>query len=63
MFWYLRHPVHGQKVAISDMEVAADLEEGWEEYDPNSSDEEYEEQPVVGKNKLRGRRRKASDEG
>ncbi len=45
------------------MEVAADLEEGWEEYDPNSSDEEYEEQPVVAKNKLRGRRRKASDEG
>jgi hypothetical protein len=31
---YLRHPVHGTKVAISDMEVVMDCENGWEEYDP-----------------------------
>jgi hypothetical protein len=34
MHYYLRHPVHGTKVAISDMEMAADFEHGWEEYDP-----------------------------
>lgn len=31
---YLRHPVHGAKVAISDMEVENDLQNGWEEFDP-----------------------------
>ena len=25
----LRHPVHGKKIAISDMEVEADKEHGW----------------------------------
>lgn len=31
---YLRHPVHGLKIAISDLEAAMDAEHGWEEYDP-----------------------------
>jgi hypothetical protein len=31
---YLRHPVHGLKIAISDVEAAMDYEHGWEEYDP-----------------------------
>ena len=31
---YLRHPVHGAKIAISDLEAAMDYEHGWEEYDP-----------------------------
>jgi hypothetical protein len=31
---YLRHPVHGLKIAISDVEAAMDAEHGWEEYDP-----------------------------
>jgi hypothetical protein len=34
MHYYLRHPVHGTKVAISEMEVTLDSENGWEEYDP-----------------------------
>lgn len=31
---YLRHPTHGAKVAISDMEAENDLQNGWEEFDP-----------------------------
>lgn len=31
---YLRHPRHGAKVAISDMEAENDMQNGWEEYDP-----------------------------
>ena len=31
---YLRHPVHGAKVAISDMEAESDIHNGWEEFDP-----------------------------
>ena len=31
---YLRHPVHGLKIAISTVEAAMDHEHGWEEYDP-----------------------------
>lgn len=33
---YLRHPVHGAKVAISDHEAYADEENGWERFDPTS---------------------------
>lgn len=31
---YLRHPLHGAKVAISNMEAENDLQNGWEEFDP-----------------------------
>lgn len=31
---YLRHPDHGAKVAISDMEAENDMANGWEEFDP-----------------------------
>lgn len=30
---YLKHPTHGAKVAISDMEAEADMQNGWEQYD------------------------------
>ena len=29
---YLKHPIHGNKVAISDLEVKADVKNGWEVY-------------------------------
>ena len=32
---YLRHPKHGAKVAISDLEAENDIQNGWEEFDPN----------------------------
>jgi hypothetical protein len=31
---YLKHPVHGAKVAISDMEVEYDEGNGWMRYNP-----------------------------
>jgi hypothetical protein len=62
MHYYLRHPVHGTKVAISDMEVAMDSENGWEEYDP--SDPPVQEKTsapsdsVLASNELRVRRKR-----
>lgn len=35
---YLRHPQHGAKVAISDMEAENDIQNGWEEFDPTESE-------------------------
>ena len=32
---YLVHPTHGAKVAISDMEAALDIQNGWDWFDPN----------------------------
>jgi hypothetical protein len=32
MVIYLRHPKHGTKVAISDMEAKADERNGWERF-------------------------------
>ncbi len=34
---YLRHPDHGAKIAISEMEAKNDMQNGWEEFDPNSA--------------------------
>lgn len=31
---YLRHPIHGEKVAASDIEAKHDKEHGWVEFDP-----------------------------
>lgn len=39
---YLRHPTHGAKVAISDMEAEHDRQNGWEAYDPNAVMDELE---------------------
>lgn len=44
---YLRHPQHGTKVAICDLEAKADKLNGWAEFDP------YEEkvEPIPEKEK------------
>lgn len=36
---YLRHPVHGSKVACSDWEADYDEQHGWERYDVDAPDE------------------------
>jgi hypothetical protein len=36
MHIYLQHPIHGTKVAISDMEANADEERGWTRYNPGT---------------------------
>ena len=37
---YLKHPQHGAKVAISDLEVEADVKNGWEIYNLDASTQE-----------------------
>ncbi|MCX8502885.1 MAG: hypothetical protein ORN52_02745 [Beijerinckiaceae bacterium] len=51
---YLRHPVHGTKVATLEAEVEADKEKGWVEFDPDNREAKEEEAP---NNELRRRRR------
>lgn len=49
---YLRHPVHGTKVATMELEAEADERNGWSRYDPHA--------PVVDRqaNELETRRRR-----
>ena len=42
---YLRHPIHGAKVACSDMEAEHDFAHGWEEFDPTVSHPQPEPEP------------------
>jgi hypothetical protein len=51
---YLKHPRHGTKVAISDMEASADEENGWVRYNPVTPSND-DAAPVV--NELEVRRR------
>ena len=53
MVIYLRHPVHGNKVATMDAEAEADEKNGWERYE--LGDPEYEVNELA---KPRGRPRK-----
>jgi hypothetical protein len=55
MIIYLKHPIHGTKVATLEAEADADKENGWVEFDPtNRVEEEKKEAP---ENELRRRRR------
>lgn len=56
---YLRHPVHGAKVACSDMEAQYDMAHGWEIFDPTEP-AEPEPAPVepVNEQPRRGRPRR-----
>lgn len=64
---YLRHPVHGTKIATMDLEADADEQNGWERFDPNAPDDILPE-PTVTVNVLaeaprrRTRTRTISDE-
>lgn len=39
---YLKHPIHGAKVATMDMEAEFDEQNGWVRYNPNESKPEAE---------------------
>lgn len=64
MIIYLRHPKHGCKVAISNVEARDDRENGWEEFDPSDPDDSESpasaEMPAseASGNELRARRRR-----
>lgn len=38
MHIYLKHPVHGTKVAIADAEADYDEQNGWVRYNPNETE-------------------------
>ena len=53
MVIYLKHAVHGTKIAISELEAQADIKNGWNEYEPNKKDDD-----VIVNQLKRGRPRK-----
>jgi hypothetical protein len=55
---YMRHPIHGTKVATMDLEAEEDERNGWERYTPG----EPEDEPVVAVNHMLGRRRRKEPE-
>jgi len=55
---YLRHPIHGAKVATLDMEADFDERNGWERYTPSQVDDDDEPAPVVNTLATRTRRRR-----
>jgi hypothetical protein len=59
---YLRHPVHGAKVACSDMEANFDISHGWEVFDPTApADPPAPEPPQVNELPRRGRPRRIAE--
>ena len=61
MHIYLKHPIHGTKVAISDVEADYDEQNGWKQYNPATpSDSEEAANTLVIKRKYT---RKAETEG
>lgn len=59
---YLRHPVHGAKVATMDMEAEYDERNGWQRYTPGVEDDPDDE-PAPPVNALGRRRRKEVQNG
>lgn len=55
---YLTHPVHGAKVACSDIEADFDQQHGWERYNP---DQEIEPDADTAPVARRGRRKKTEE--
>ena len=58
---YLNHPVHGEKVATSDMEAEYDEQNGWTRYTLGEPAEPGDE-PIVNVNHMLGRRRRKEPE-
>lgn len=56
---YLRHPVHGVKIATMHLEAEHDERNGWEVFDPNEPAPEPAPEPV---NALRAPRRRKEPE-
>lgn len=57
---YLTHPIHGAKVACSDMEADFDEQQGWSRYNPDEvAEPEIEPEPEPAAR--RGRRKKTEE--
>lgn len=59
---YLRHPVHGTKVATLDMEAKADEENGWVRYEPGEPQAPATEAANTMRRRARAPRRQVSDD-
>jgi hypothetical protein len=63
MHIYLKHFLHGSKVAISDMEAEADEKNGWTRYNPDTPSDSEEAAPVNTLGIKRKYTRKVETEG
>ena len=54
---YLKHPVHGQKIALMEAEAVADEENGWERYTPSKQKVSAFETEAVYANSMETKRR------
>lgn len=61
MHIYLKHPIHGTKVAIADTEAAADEKCGWTRYNPDTPSAPEDAAPVNTLGTKRKYTRKAVD--
>lgn len=46
---YLKHDIHGTKVAVSDLEAFEDKKKGWKEFDPNKKEDDKSETNALKK--------------
>ena len=44
---YLKHPIHGAKVATMELEAEYDEQNGWMRYNPNESKSEPQPEPEI----------------
>lgn len=44
---YLKHPLHGNKIATMDAEANTDIANGWTVYNPDNAPAAIEETPAV----------------
>lgn len=58
---YLRHEIHGTKIAIAELEAEYDEQNGWQRYTPGEPDEPADE-PVPAVNHMLSRRRRKEPE-
>ena len=54
---YLKHPVHGTKVANMEAEAEADAQNGWVEYNPHTPTEKPVEAAPVNELEVKRRRK------
>lgn len=60
---YLKHPVHGAKVATMELEAEFDERNGWERYTPGVEADSNDDSPPAPVNALSRRRRREVQNG
>ena len=57
---YMKHPIHGTKIATMEAEAEYDEQNGWRRYTPGEPDEPEDEAVVTNALTPRGRSRRES---